>query len=260
VAGEAHRRRLRALLSACKLRGVEPEAVELAFVHESAVRDGAAERSNERLEFVGDAILGMIAARYLYDRYPDASEGELATRKSVVVSDAALAATATRLDFEPLMQWSMGLARMAESRRRSTLGDAFEALIAALAQAASPRDVEAFVIREHIEPTLATTAAIGDPKTMLQEWMQRRYATTPRYDDRAEGPAHERVFHSTVAIADDVRAEGTGATKKAAERAAAAAALAVLRTKFEDVPTGLALGPISAVRKTSARARSKKQA
>ena len=240
MAGEVRRQRMRALLA---LAGVPRGAVasndvlvafDAAFVHESAVKEKLATRSNERLEFLGDAILGFTVARSLYERYPDAPEGELALRKSSLVSDAALAATAERLGFDGLLVLGAGLANLPFARRRSALADAFEAFLAVLARECGQAVVDRFVMREHVAERERLGGTIDDPKTILQEWSQRRFASVPIYADRFEGPDHERTFHAEVAVSD-VRANGSGPSKKEAQRAAAAAALALLAERFDDV-------------------------
>lgn len=236
MAGEARRRRLRALVARTGV-AVDIAKIDAAFAHESAVREGLAERSNQRLEFLGDAVLGFVVARALYLRYPDASEGELALRKAALVSDAALAATAERLDFEPLIVLGAGLANLPPARRRSMLSDAFEAFLAALYLEVGSEPVAAFVAREHIAVHERDAVPLDDPKTLLQEWTQRRYADVPAYAESFEGPPHERVFHSQVAVHGDVLAAGSGPSKKAAQRDAAARALAILRERYGDVET-----------------------
>src|ERR1700694_2383871 len=118
---------MRALLALAGVADADGAAFEGAFIHESAVREGRAERSNQRLEFLGDAVLGFSVARWLYERYPGAPEGELALRKSSLVAGAARAATAERLGFETLLVLGQGLANLPSARRRSALADAFEA-------------------------------------------------------------------------------------------------------------------------------------
>jgi ribonuclease-3 len=240
MAGEARRQRLRALLALAGVpRGARAsnERVDLfgaAFVHESAVKEKLAPQSNERLEFLGDSILGFVVARSLFERYPDAAEGELALRKSSLVSDAALAATAERLGFDALLVLGAGLANLPPTRRRSALSDAFEAFLAVLQRECGFDVVEAFVMREHVAVREGLGGTIDDPKTILQEWSQRRLASVPAYVDRFEGPDHDRTFHAEVAVGD-VRTAGTGRSKKEAQRAAAAAALAVLAERYDDV-------------------------
>jgi ribonuclease-3 len=226
---------LRALLA---LAGAPPgraRAFEPAFVHESAVKERLAERSNERLEFLGDAVLGCVAARYLYERYPAAPEGELALRKSSLVSDAALASSAERLEFDALLVLGRGLAKLPAARRRSVLADAFEAFVAVLYLACGFEIAEGFVTREHIAEVERIGASLDDPKTLLQEWAQKRYATLPSYADRFEGPDHDRTFVAQVSVNGEALASGAGPSKKAAQRAAAAAALETLRSRYDDV-------------------------
>jgi len=235
MAGERRRQRVRALLELAGVPQGNSAAFEAAFVHESAVRERLAERSNERLEFLGDAILGNLIARSLFERYRDAAEGELALRKAALVSDLALAATAERLGFADILLLGAGLANSAPARRRSALGDAFEAFVAVLYREAGDGVVAAFVEREHVQPFEAAGAELEDPKSVLQEWMQRRGAGTPAYVDRFEGPDHERTFFAEVTVDGDLRAEGHGPSKKAAQRAAAAAALVLLAQRHDDV-------------------------
>ncbi len=227
MAGETRRRRLRALLKRVGANAVDPNALEQAFVHESAVREGLAVVSNERLEFVGDAIVGFLTARWLFSAYPDAPEGELALRKSSLVSDAALAAEAERLGFDALLVLGAGLAKAPASRRRSALSDAFEAFVAALAQCAGLDIAERFLIQEHLSIAGAAPPVL-DAKTTLQEWTQKHSGMTPFYIESAEGPPHERIFHSRVVVSGESIAEGSGPSKKAAQQAAAAAALILL--------------------------------
>jgi ribonuclease-3 len=234
MAGEGRRQRLRALLATAGAAGAALEPFEAAFVHESAVKERLAPRSNERLEFLGDAILGVTVARSLFERYPDATEGELALRKSSLVSDAALAATAERLGFDGLLLLGAGLANLPPARRRSALADAFEAFLAVLQRECGDAVVAAFVGREHVAEREKLGGTIDDPKTILQEWSQRRAGGVPAYADRHEGPDHERTFFAEVTVGG-VRAEGSGPSKKEAQRAAAARALALLAERYDDV-------------------------
>ncbi len=232
--------RLKALLRAAGAPRLDPARVEAAFVHESAAREakqgaGPPIRSNERLEFVGDAVLGFIVARMLYDKYPDAPEGELALRKSALVSDAVLAVTAERLGFGPLLKLGGGYAGGRSAPARSMLAGAFEAFVAALAHAAGLETAAAFVERQHVATVDEGALPAADPKTVLQEWTQAHRGSAPRYADRAEGPPHERVFTATVFVDGAPAGEGAGPSKKEAQRAAAARALEHLVAREEDV-------------------------
>jgi ribonuclease III len=234
MAGESRRQRLRALAGRLGAY-VDLKKLETAFVHESAVREKLAERSNERLEFLGDAILGMVVARDLFERYPNASEGELTLRKAALVNDETLATSAERLGLEPLLLLGAGLANAPSARRRSTLANAFEALVAVIYREAGLEAVSRFIEREHVAELERIAQSIEDPKTILQEWTQKRYTVVPTYTERAEGPAHERTFFSQVAVLDEILAAGSGPTKKAAQRAAAESALELLRERYGDI-------------------------
>ena len=236
MAGEVRRRRLRALVARTGA-DLDIDALDAAFVHESAFREGLAERSNERLEFLGDALLGFVVARALYERYPAASQGELTLRKAALVSDAALAETAERLEFESLLLLGAGLGTAGAALPRSTLSDAFEAFLAALYFQAGIDVVAAFVAREHVAVHERNATPLDDPKSLLQHWSQRRFADVPTYVERFEGPPHQMVFFSEVTVAGDVLAAGSGPSKKAAQREAAARALEVVRERFGDLET-----------------------
>jgi len=236
MAGEVRRRRLRALVARTGAN-LDIDALDAAFVHESAFREGLAERSNERLEFFGDALLGFVVTRALYERYPEASQGELTLRKAALVNDAVLADTAERLEFEPLLLLGKGLGAAGTARPRSTLSDAFEAFLAALYFQAGLDVVAAFVAREHVAVHERNATPLDDPKSLLQHWSQRRFGDVPKYAERFEGPPQQRVFFSEVTVAGDVLALGSGPSKKAAQREAAARALEVVRERYGDVET-----------------------
>lgn len=226
--GETRRRRLRALLKRSGAEQLDPAAVEPAFIHESAARESAG-RSNERLEFFGDAILGFVTARYAFTKYPRATEGELARRKNALVSGELCACTARRLGFGELLVLGHGMSAAGGASNASILADAFEAYIAALYFATDIATVTSFIEREHLAHVERSDMAEADAKTALQELTQARFGLAPVYFERAEGPAHDRRFTSQVRVAGEVRGEGIGSSKKAAQLSAAAMALAALR-------------------------------
>jgi ribonuclease-3 len=228
-----HRRRIAALLKLSGAGELDPGAVEQAFVHESAAREGAGP-SNERLEFFGDAILGFVTARWLVRHYPDAPEGELHRRKAAIVSGDACAQSARRLDMGEIVRLGVGAQQSGGAANTSILADAFEAYIAALYLATDVEVVARFLETHHIAHVDRADAADADAKTALQEFTQARFAVAPIYFERAEGPAHDRRFTSQVRIADEVVGEGIGASKKAAQQSAAAMALATLRNRHPE--------------------------
>jgi ribonuclease-3 len=228
MSGEARRRRLRALVRRLDL-DVDIDALDIAFRHQSA----AVERkfpSNERHEFLGDAILAFVAARYLFERFPNASEGELSRRKNALVSGAACAATARRLQFGEVMWLGAGMQNSGGSDNTSILADAFEAFVAALYFAAGMEKTRSFIEREHLAHATDDGAAL-DVKSELQEFAQATIGATPVYIERAEGPVQDRRFTSQVRVNDEIVGEGIGPSKKSAQQSAAAMALATLRNR-----------------------------
>jgi len=228
--GEARRRRLRALLKLSGAPDVDVATIEPAFVHESAARESAGS-SNERLEFFGDAILGFVTARFLYTRYPEATEGELTRRKAALVSGDACAMTARRLALGELMLLGHGMRNDGGADNTSILADAFEAYIAALCGATNLETAAAFIEAEHLGLLDRAELVASDAKTALQEFTQGRLGQTPTYFERAEGPAHDRRFTSQVRVGDEVWGEGIGASKKMAQQSAAGMALASLQAR-----------------------------
>lgn len=233
MAGEARRRRLRALLDRAELDEDAMEAVDAAFVHESAAKEERL-RSNERLEFLGDSVLGVCAASWLYTRYADEPEGKLAKRKASMVSDRALALSAKRLGFEDLVRLGAGERSSGGAQRTSILADAFEAFIATLYLHRGLDCARNFVEREHLAHVDEDQAVRPDPKTELQELTQGRLSCTPSYQDHGEGPAHQRIFTSTVTVDGEELGTGTGPSKKAAQQDAAVKALSTLQKRFDE--------------------------
>ncbi len=231
MAGETRRRRLRALLTLAGVRDQPLAAFEQAFAHASAVAEGSVPPpSNERLEFLGDAVLGYATAQYLFHQHPDAPEGELAKRKAALASDAAIATTAKRLSFEELLVLGNGERATGGATRPSNLGDAFEAFLAALSLTCGMATAVAFVEREHLQQQTTLDHLGQDAKTALQEFTQAHFRQAPSYHDAGdEGPAHAPRFRASVSLNGTVLAWGSGPSKKAAQQAAAAAALVELQ-------------------------------
>lgn len=228
--GEARRRRLRALLRRSRLE-MDSAALERAFIHDSAVlveRLVDAGASNQRLEFLGDAVLSLTTARWLYLRYPNDREGELTRRRAALVNDAMLSQTARRLGFPELVILGPAEAAAGGAERESILAAALEAFIGAIYLEAGIGIASDFIEREHLERVEHAQMAAADPKTALQELTQARLGTTPAYEDAASGPAHSRTFTSRVTVQGRLLGEGIGSSKKAAQRAAAEIALSVL--------------------------------
>ena len=231
MAGEQRRRRLRELLKRAGVKGSGIDGIIAAFVHDSAAAEHGTP-SNERLEFLGDAVLGMIAARWLYEHFPGEAEGTLAKLKSAIVSDLALAQTAAGLGFGEIIELGSGERARGGAERASILGDSFEAFVGALFLEHGLKAATRFVVSEHIEGLDLERAARADAKTQLQELTQARLACMPSYSESAQGPDHSRTFTSTVQVGEEVLGTGTGPSKKTAQQQAAAAALTTLRERF----------------------------
>ena len=203
-----------------------------SFAHEATRPSSTAALSNERLEFLGDAVLGIAVAHALYERFPDESEGALSRRRAALVSRDALAATSRRIDVAPLLLLGKGEAAAGGEHRPSILAGVFEALVGAVYLSEGFDASAAFVRREHL--AFADSLETVDPKTELQEYAQARYKKAPAYAVTLEaGPAHAKTFTIAVSVGDKVMGTGIGTTKKQAQAEAAAQALRKLpaRTK-----------------------------
>lgn len=200
---------------------------EQAFVHESAARERR-RPSNERLEFLGDAVAGLAAAGWLFEEHPGASEGWMTARKAAIVRDSALAATAVRLGFPDLIELGSGLARAGGAANKTVLADAFEAFVGALFLRYGEAKARRFVLEQHMALVDLSDEGVTDPKSQLQAITQRRYRKLPTYRDRSTGTAHEPHFVSEVVLNDRVLGSGAGRSKKLAQLQAANEALQTL--------------------------------
>jgi ribonuclease-3 len=200
-----------------------------ALTHRSARR-----QHNERLEFLGDALLGFLIAEALTQRFPDASEGELTRLRARLVNGEALAEAAAELRLGEFMELGLGERKTGGQRRTSILADAFEALVCAIYLDAG-MDVCRERVLHLLGPALERVQpgeALKDPKTRLQEWLQSRGLERPQYHlvgERERAGAWEFEVECRVAGLP-VPCRGSGGTRRGAEQAAAAAALEQLQT------------------------------
>jgi ribonuclease-3 len=227
MSGEARRRRMRALLRAAGVKAGAFDVLERAFVHDSFARESG-EASNQRLEFLGDSILGFIAAAWLYERYPDEPEGMLTLRKARIVNDAELARTARRLKLSEALMLGAGMRNAGGTDNASILAAAFEAVVAALYEEFGLRAARRFVEREHILLLDHDARSLLDAKTRLQHLAQARLGGTPAYHDESSGPPHEPTFTSYVDVGGETLGSGSGSSKQIAQQAAAERALEAL--------------------------------
>lgn len=225
MSGEANRRRLRALL---RLAGVrkpgELSEFQDAFVHQSYAKEHGG-GSNERMEFLGDSILGCITAAWLYDSFATEPEGMLTLRKAAIVNDAQLARTSRRLGFSESVQLGSGMRVAGGAENTSVLADAFEAFVGALYLRYGLEKARHFVVTQHIEQLDHSTDALIDPKTRLQHYAQEHLAATPVYRETSRGTPQRPAFKSRVIVKGKILGRGDGPSKKAAQQAAAEAAL-----------------------------------
>jgi len=197
----------------------DPALFELALTHRSAGKP-----NNERLEFLGDALLGVVVAELLYEAHPHASEGELSRLRSQLVNGQALAVIARDLELGDQLKLGSGELKSGGYRRESILADAFEALIAAVYLDAG-FSVCRNVVRALFEPLVAAIPRSSkDAKTRLQELLQSRGWPLPQYElTDSHGEDHAKTFDVTCEIAEPapIRAEGNGSSRRAAEQEAA---------------------------------------
>ncbi len=207
---------------------LDPGLLERALTHRSA-----AAIHNERLEFLGDALVGMLVAEALYMRWPKAAEGELTRARAELVRESSLAALARNLELGQRIVLGPGEMKSGGHRRESILADVLEAMVAAIYLDAGFEACRAAVLPWFAEAidALPPPHKLGkDAKTRLQEWLQSRQLPLPAYTLLAEtGEDHAKVFRTECALNEpDVRREGEAASRKAAEQLAAEAVLQIV--------------------------------
>jgi ribonuclease-3 len=215
---------LTAFQKAARMRFKSLKLLNLSFVHRSVINESGHKTNNERLEFLGDAILGAVTATLLYEKLTEKKEGELAKIKSVVVSEDVLAGIARELQIDTLLILGRGEELSGGRAKKAILADAMEALIGALYLDSGYNVVFNF-LHPRIEPEIAKVIDnrhTQDYKSLLQELSQRLYKTYPIYQMvKRSGPEHARLFWMEVMVNDKSYGPGMGKTKKNAEREAA---------------------------------------
>jgi len=205
----------------------DPAALKQALTHKSLVPDHSLD-SNERLEFLGDSVLGLVVVEYLYSQFPTRGEGELAKAKALIVCKDALAAAARRLDLTSQIRLGRTEEQMGGRNRASIIADAFEALIAVIYRESGYPAARDFILTA-LAPEIAVVNAERDwrdPKTVLQELRQAAHLSSPIYVVTGErGRPHDKTFMLDVLLDGTVAGSGVGKTKKEAQQAAAEAAL-----------------------------------
>jgi ribonuclease-3 len=220
---------------------VDRKLLRTALAHRSHVYRSGQERvqSNERLEFLGDSVLGLIVNEHLYRSFPERSEGELTKIKSLIVSRTVLGRAAENIDLGRHLILAPGEVEAGGRKRASILSDAFEAVLGAIYLDGGLEPAREFVTRElldSLEETLADHRLVNY-KSQLQEKIQAQLKTPPRYKVQStSGPDHAKRFVVEVLVRGRVLGHGEGNSKKLAEQRAARAALRTLADEPDLLP------------------------
>lgn len=209
---------------------LSPDLLELALTHRSYAYENGGVPTNERLEFLGDSILGQAVTVMLYTRFPELDEGELAKRRASLVSTVALAEIAKTINVGPCIRLGRGEDLTGGRAKSSILADTVEALIGAtyLDQGG---DVATELVLRLVMPLVNDPDTFGvsmDSKTRLQELAGQLRLEPPHYDVIESGPDHHKLFRATVSVGKKVQASGEGTSKKQAESLAAREACRLL--------------------------------
>jgi ribonuclease-3 len=204
----------------------QPDLLLQALTHRSHP-EGAA---NERMEFLGDSILGFLVSEALVDRFPEFREGQLSKLKARLVSAAHLHPAAERLELGRYLRLGKAEDQRGDRSNRALVVDTLEALVAALYRDGGLAPTRRFVEQWILDSVDWQQVPTVDYKTELQEWLQQRHSPPPRYIVvREQGPEHRKTFTVELRVAGERIAQGEGASKKAAEQVAAQIALSHLR-------------------------------
>ena len=213
---------------------IEPSLLELAFTHRSFAYESEIKETNERLEFLGDSVLGLIVTEELYKRYPDFDESRLSPLRSGVVNMRALADIARELDLGSYIRLGKGEEVTGGRDKNSLLADALEALIGAI-YLQFGFDICTQIVRRLISSTMDAAVARGaglDGKTALQELVAALNKGVPEYVVSEEGPDHDKNFTAVAMVAGVAVSEGVGKSKREAEQIAARIAYESLKNEL----------------------------
>lgn len=210
------------------------QRLSTALTHRSSVVQQGSH--NETLEFLGDAVIGLVVSELLIRAWPDANEGQLSKRRAALVNASSLARKAELLDIGPLINLGRGEEKTGGRSKRSILAGTYEAVLGAVFLDGGFDAARGVLARAfEIDVAQAPVEDGGEAKTRLQELSQRLYRTAPEYTLLGTtGPDHAKDFETHVAIAGRVLGSGRGGSKKLAEQAAAREALALLEGPTED--------------------------
>lgn len=220
------------------LRFKDLRLLNLAFHHRSYSNEHTNfHANNERLEFLGDSVLGLAAASYLYQSFEEKPEGALAKIKAAIVSEEALAKIALKLNISKFLVLGRGEEMSGGREKKAILADAVEAVIGAYYLDSGFKSAQKFVLHllaDSVDAVMRKKVA-GDYKSVLQEFIQKKFKTIPKYElKKVTGPDHDRTFWFTVQVNGSVYGPRSGRTKKEAEQAAAELAYENLFSNLPD--------------------------
>jgi ribonuclease-3 len=210
---------------------IDPKLLELALTHRSYSYENGRGPNNERLEFLGDAILGFLVTAHIHDHFVDLDEGELTKLKNAVVSAPALAKAAQDLELGSHLLLGKGEIQTGGRDKQNLLADCFEAVLGA-AFISNGMDAASEIVTKFILPMLSNPDEVldsADPKTTLLELLQSVNKPQPVYEITHEGPDHDRTFFATLSVDGKVLATADGRSRKLAETNAAIKALATFK-------------------------------
>ena len=227
---KTRKEQLNAFCKKVKIRFKDLELLDLAFHHRSVTNEKKHVQNNERLEFLGDSVLGIVTAAYLYKNFPN-PEGDLAKIKSAVVSEKALAPIALEFGIDKLLVLGKGEESSGGRTKPAILADCMEAIIGAYYLDSGYKNAEKYVL-EFIIPEInrTITSGVKDYKTQLQELYQKKTKAIPKYElVEKSGPAHDQTFTVYVVLNDKKFGPASAKSKKEAEQIAAKMALDSLK-------------------------------
>lgn len=218
-----------------KIKFKNPQLLKTALTHKSYLAEEKDTTTNERLEFLGDAILGLVITSFIYHQYPNLPEGDMAKLRANIVNADALAVIAAKLKIGENIYLGRGTEQAGGRRTNSILGNAIEAIIGSIYLDLGIDETQKFIMMNFKKMVIEKSKLrdYTDPKTALQELSIEKLNLVPNYRTVREiGPYHDRVFHVEVFIGNDLYGMGEGKSKKKAEQKAAAKALQKLQKKI----------------------------
>jgi ribonuclease III len=227
------RRRVTALERRLGMSMKRRRLLDLAMTHRSFAYEQGGLPNNERLEFLGDAVLGIVVTRSLYDMYPDEDEGDLAKRRAALVNATVLAELAREIGLGEHIRLGKGEEMTGGADKGSILADTFEALLGAVYLDRGMRKAEKLILKLMLPRIRGDVEVARDYKTSLQELASARFGVLPEYRVSESGPDHAKRFRANVYLEGSEYGEGDGRSKKEAEQAAARLAVRRLRTEAD---------------------------